>query len=339
MSLGLSRQSSKTGETLTKMGESRTTAGVFNNHAMIHYLDQRHVKKLKSNVRKKKMDIDENDNYQDAYVRIRENSKGICFQQRKENECGFFSTVSVLISLIKKHNGSCDDKFLEYLLSRSLIKSLTQSGSGISGSKLCELMNDNFFQGKKILTFGDKDIKGDIPRITMMLIGKHWMGYLPEEEIMLEPFTAEIFHLKKEHAHLAFDTALESQDGKDHSLYVNEDKLLAFYTSFLRKPKIKKKLKRTLSKIPESNPLLPRLRRGDDDSFIMPREDYGFAKRSKKKHKKGKRSTKVASTIKRAAKNSLKKARNVLSNTRSKKTDKQKHKHKQNRKRYKKNKN
>ena len=72
------------------------------------------------------------------------NSKGVCFQQREENECGFFSTISVLISLIKKHNGSCDDKFLEYLLSRSLIKSLTQSGAGISGSKL-ELMNDDTF--------------------------------------------------------------------------------------------------------------------------------------------------------------------------------------------------
>lgn len=314
MSLGLSRQSSKTGETLTKMGERRTTAGVFNNHAMIHYLDQRHVKKLKSNVRTKKMGIDEYDNYKDANVRIRENSKGICFQQRKENECGFFSTVSVLISLIKKHNGSCDDKFLEYLLSRSLIKSLTQSGAGISGSKLCELMNDNFFQGKKILTFGDKDIKGDIPRITMMLIGKHWMGYLPEEEIMLEPFTAEIFHLKKEHAHLAFDTSLESQDGKDHSLYVNEDKLLAFYTSFLRKPMIKKKLKRTLSKIPEKSSQLPRLRRGEDESFLMPREDFGRAKKKRKGKRGKKRSSKAVSTIKRAARNSLKKAKSILTN-------------------------
>lgn len=325
MSLGLSRQSSKTGATLTKMGERRTIAGVFDNHAMIHYLDQRHVKKLKSSVRTKKMGIDEYDNYQDANVRIRENSKGICFQQREENECGFFSTISVLISLIKKHNGSCDDKFLEYLLSRSLIKSLTQSGAGISGPKLCELMNDTFFQGKKILTVGDKDIKGDIPRITMMLIGKHWMGYLPEEEIMLEPFTAEIFHLKKEHAHLAFDAALESQDGRDHSLYVNEDKLLAFYTSFLRKPMIKtKKLKRTLSKIPEKSSLLPRLRRGEDESFLMPREDYGYAKKKRKGKKGKKRTSKAVSTIKRAARNSLKKAQNVLSN--SKRTKRRKNK-------------
>jgi len=328
MSLGLSRQSSKTGATLTKMGERRTIAGVFDNHAMIHYLDQRHVKKIKSSVRTKKMGIDEYDNYKDATIRIRENSKGVCFQQREENECGFFSTISVLISLIKKHNGSCDDKFLEYLLSRSLIKSLTQSGAGISGSKLCELMNDNFFQGKKILTVGDKDIKGDIPRITMMLIGKHWMGYLPEEEIMLEPFTAEIFHLKKEYAHLAFDAALESQDGRDHSLYVNEDKLLAFYTSFLRKPFIKtKKLKRTLSKIPEKSSQLPRLRRGEDESFLMPREDFGYAKRKRKgkRGKKGKkRSSKAVSTIKRAARNSLKKAQNVLSN--SKRTKRRKNK-------------
>ena len=322
MSLGLSRQSSKTGATLTKMGEGRVIEEVFLNRAMAQYLDRRHVKKLKSKVRLKKMGIDEYDSYQDANVRIRENPTAICFQQREQNECGFFSTISVLISLIKKHNGSCDDKFLEYLLSRSLIKSLTHSGAGIGGAALCKLMNDTFFQGKKVLTMGDKDIKGDIPRVTMMLIGKHWMGYLPEEEIMLEPFTAEIFHLKKEHAHLAFDLALgpDGYDGKDQSLYVNEDKLLKFYSSFLRKPMKTKKLKRTLSKIPEKSSLLPRLRRGEDESFLMPREDFGYAKRKRKgkRGKKGrkKRSSKTVSTIKRAARNSLKKAKSILTNKR-----------------------
>ena len=54
----------------------------------------------------------------------------------------------------------------------------------------------------------DKDFKGYIPRITGMLIGGHWIGYLPNEEIMLEPYTAEIFSLKKEHALLAFDSAV-----------------------------------------------------------------------------------------------------------------------------------
>lgn len=332
MSSGLSRQSSKTGTTLTKMGEGRVIEDVFFNRAMEQYLDRSHVKKLKSKVRLKKMGIgleDEFDSYHDSKVRIRENPTAICFQQREENECGFFSTISVLISLIKKHNGSCDDKFLEYLLSRSLIKTLTHSGAGIGGEALCKLMNDTFFQGKKILTMGNKDIKGDIPRVTMMLIGKHWMGYLPEEEIMLEPFTAEIFHLKKEHAHLAFDLALRptGYDGKDQSLYVNEDKLLAFYTSFLRKPMKTKKLKRTLSKIPEKSSLLPRLRRGEDESFLMPREDYGYAKK-KRKRKRGKkdkkRSSKAVSTIKRAARNSLKKAQNVISN--SKRTKRRKNK-------------
>ena len=68
------------------------------------------------------MGIDEYDNYQDANVRIIENSKGVCFQQREENECGFFSTISVLISLIKKYNGRCDDKFLEYLSKNNVKK-------------------------------------------------------------------------------------------------------------------------------------------------------------------------------------------------------------------------
>lgn len=133
MSLGLSRQSSKTGATLTKMGERRTIADVFNNQAMIHYLDQRHVKKLKSNVRTKK-------------------------------------------------------------------------------------------------------------------------------------------------------------------------------------------LKRTLSKIPEKSSLLPLLRKGEDESFLMPREDFGYAKRKRKgkRGKKGKkkRSSKTVSTIKRAARNSLKKAKSILTNKR-----------------------
>ncbi len=79
-----------------------------------------------------------------------------------------------------------------------------------------------------------------------------------------------------------------------------------------------KNFKRTLSKIPEKSSLLPRLRRGEDQSFLMPREDFGYAKK-KRKGKKGKkrkkRSSKAVSTIKRAARNSLKKAQNILSNS------------------------
>jgi len=71
-------------------------------------------------------------------------------------------------------------------------------------------------------------------------------------------------------------------------------------------------------KIPEKSSLLPRLRRGEDESFLMPREDFGQAKRKRKgkKGKKGKkRSSKVVSTIKRAARNSLKKAKSILTNS------------------------
>lgn len=326
--LGLSRQSSKSAATLTRIGATRVIEDIFLNHDMDQYLDSSHVKKLKSKVRMEKMGIDEYDGNHDATVRIRENAEAICFQQREQNECGFFSTISVLITLIKKRLGSFDDKFLKYLLSRSLIKSLTHSSMGITGAQLCKLINDDFFQGEKILTFGGNDIKGDKPRITGMLIGGHWIGYLPIEEIMLEPYTAEIFSLKKEHAHLAFDSAAMKKK-IDKSLYVDENKLLKYYSLYLRKPMVTTKFKRTLSKIPESNALLPRLRRGESESFIMPREGairkYRKKRPKTKKYKKDRTTSKVVSTIKRATKNSLKKINNVLSiNKRNKKKEKDK---------------
>jgi len=322
---GLSRQSSKSAVTLTRIGATRVIEDIFLNHDMDQYLDSSHVKKLKSKVRMEKMGIDEYDGNQDANVRIRENAEAICFQQREQNECGFFSTISVLITLIKKRLGSFDDIFLKYLLSRSLIKSLTHSRGGITGAQLCTLINDDFFQGEKILTFGDKDIKGDIPRITGMLIGGHWIGYFPIEEIMLEPYTAEIFSLKKEHAHLAFDSAAMKKK-IDQSLYVDENKLLKYYSLYLRKPMVTTKFKRTLSKIPESNALLPRLRRGE--SFIMPREEGAIRKSRKKrpktkKYKKDRTTSKVHS-IKRATKKSLKKFNNVLSKNKRKNKRKKK---------------
>ena len=172
------------------------------------------------------------------------NEKGNFFslKQRIDNECGYYSLISVFFSLIKKKFGKLDSNFLNLFIEKATTLGITKDYKGISGVELEKLINEKFFDSKKVCSYQ----KGNPlePRINGMIVKGHWIGQIPQnggKSILLEPFSGKIFeaddkHLKKiEDDILMFYRKMKGNfKNHDHKIFINKELLFKFYKLFTK---------------------------------------------------------------------------------------------------------
>jgi len=176
------------------------------------------------------------------FVTINTYKNLISFKQRESNECGYYSLISVILSLIKENFNDLDEDFMKLLIGKASSLSITNSGAGISGNKLSKLVNDYFFEGDNVCAFNKDNMKQ--PRITMMLTHGHWIGHIPsskkDKDYLLEPFSCKVEKELIKEATKEMRNMLKQvhNNDKDLSVNINKAKLFRFYSQFTKEEPI-----------------------------------------------------------------------------------------------------
>jgi len=233
--MALSRTSSKSSQTLYKISLKRDDMlenPIFNDgmkNGKIKLLDSKESKIIYERFN------------EDLILVMNEKDDLVSLKQRIDNECGYYSLISVFFSLIKKRYGKLDINFRNLLIEKATTLGITTDYKGISGGDLEDLINKYFFDSKKVCSYQ----KGNPlePRITGMIVKGHWIGQIPQKKsgksILLEPFSGKIFeaddkYLKK----IEDDMLMEYRKTKgnfrnhDHKIYINKKLLFNFYKLF-----------------------------------------------------------------------------------------------------------
>jgi hypothetical protein len=181
----------------------------------------------------------------------------VSLKQRKDNECGYYSLISVFFSLIKKEYGELDINFRNLLIEKATSLGITTDYKGISGDKLVNIINAYFFDYRKVCSYQTGDPLE--PRINGMIVKGHWIGQIPFDpenpgigkrgnSFLLEPFSGKIFEVDDKYLEKVEDDILmQSREIKgnfrnhDHKIFIKKNLLFKLYQLFTKSIHLKPK--------------------------------------------------------------------------------------------------